>query len=288
MKKSLKHTNLLFLVVFVFFLITSVSIAQEPQMAKPKYKLPPLQGNVQENTFHEGPSYNKGSSTGFIKDSLSGTPIPDAKIEVPDKGLSTFSRADGSFKLDIGKNEGSFIVSVKKDGYLPFALNLKKDDFSAPFTLFVERSQGQLVIDNNIHHLGDNNFSDLSANAGSFRLPAEGATFIKEFYIESFPKKGMSLIIGSTIGLDTLAAHDARQSMLQTYSSPLSIFVNSVKIAEIGLNSNNKIIPIPNKVLKPKSQNLLVLQTGVNQASNFSSQLDYDDIEFMNVILQEN
>lgn len=110
---------------------------------------------------------------------------------------------------------------------------------------------------------------------------------MKTFYVESYPKKGMVLKIGSIIGLDTMASREMGQSQLNTFSSPLSIYVNSVKIAEIAVNSSNKVIPIPNMLLKPKSENLLVLQTGVNQAMKFTNKLDYDDIEFMNLILEE-
>lgn len=139
-EKFLKLHILLLSIIFIFFAFTGVSNAQEPQYSKSKVKLPPLQGKIQENEFHKGPSYSNEDSTGFVKDALTGKPLAGAKIEIPDKGLSTTSRADGSFKLDVDNTKGDFILSVKKDGYLPFALSLKKDAFSNPFTLFVEKS----------------------------------------------------------------------------------------------------------------------------------------------------
>jgi hypothetical protein len=280
------------LLIVTIFLLSALSagytFAQETLDTSPSKQLPPLFGNVQENEYNKNNVVTKGKPSGFIKDSLTGNPVAGAQVSIPDRGVSTFTKADGSFKLDTSMQKGNFILSVKKDGYLPFALNASTNDFSQPFTLHVEKAQGQLIIDNNIHHLGDNNFSELSANAGNFRLPAEGAYYTKEFYIESLPQKGMTLRIGSLMGLDTIAALQAGQSNLgSTYSSPLLVYVNSVKVAEIAMNGNNKVIPIPKTVLKPHTKNLLVLQTGVNQTLSPVDPIDYDDMEFMNIILEE-
>jgi hypothetical protein len=272
------------LIVSIF--LTGIAHGQQQNVEIPR-QLPPLQGNVQENSFVEGQHGTIDSPTGYIKDYITGKPLAGAEVSIPDKGITTHSKADGSFKLDLKGQQGNFIVSVKKDGYLPFALNAQKDDLSSPFTLFVQKNRGELIIDNDLHHLGDNNFSDLSANAGAFKMPTEGPVFIKEFYIEGLPANGMVLTIGSIIGLDTIASKELGQTNIDSFSSPLSIYVNSVKIAEIGVNSDNKTIPIPKTVLKPRSTNLLVLQTGVNQVLQYQGSIDYDDIEFMHLILQE-
>ncbi|MGD9581861.1 MAG: carboxypeptidase regulatory-like domain-containing protein [Vampirovibrionia bacterium] len=277
-----------FLQVLIFIALINVCTvcvnAEEIQTKGFSKSLPPLTGGVQENSYY-GTSTSR-DTTGYLKDSLTGEPIEGATVSVPDKGISTKSRADGGFKLDLPATQGNFILSVKKQGYLPFALNAKKDDFYNPFTLHLDQLQGQIVIDNNIHHLGDNNYSSRSANAASFQLPSEGPVFMKEFYVEDLPPKGMVLKIGTIVGLDTMASRELGQSTISAFSSPLSIFVNSIKIAEIAVNENNKEIPIYNGVLKPHSKNLLVFQTGVNQITAMSGTLDYDDFEFMNVFLE--
>ena len=281
----MRNIIILLIVIITSLMAVNNLYAQQNNSSAGKPQLPPLTGKVEESEY-----YGRGNQgeppTGFIKDSLTGKPLDGAVISVPDKNLSTLSKADGSFNLDIEGHGGSFILSVKKEGYVPFAIDAGKIDFNRPFTLHVEQLSGHLVIDNDLHHIGDNNFSAYSANASSFRLPAEGPTFIKEFYVEALPPKGMILTIGSIIGLDTIASKQMGQSQISTYSSPLSVFVNSVKIAEIALNADNKRVPIHNGVLKPHSKNLLVLQSGTNQVLALSGGIDYDDIEFMNVILE--
>jgi hypothetical protein len=282
----MKKIIIICILILAGILHTETSLAQQNENNSDR-QLPPLFGNVKKELYEQGEHSNSESPTGFIKDHLSGQPIGGAEVSVPDKGITTTTKPDGSFKLDLKGYGGDFIVSVKKDGYLPFALNATIDDLSKPFTLFIEKHLGQIVIDSDLHHLGDNNFSNMSANATSFRLPAEGPIFIKEFYIESLPKKNMVLKIGSIIGLDTMASHELGQSNISTFSTPLSIYINSVKIAEIGVNGSNKVIPVPRTVLKPGTKNLIVLQTGINQVLKMQGVIDYDDIEFMNLILEE-
>lgn len=262
----------------------NVSYAEQLQTNPLQKKLPPLTGGVRENSYYSSP-VNK-ETTGYLKDSLTGKPLEGATVSVPDKGISTTSRADGGFHLDLKADSGNFILSVKKQGYLPFALSAKSSDLLQPFTLHLEQLQGEIVVDSNIHHLGDNNYSAYSANATSFQLPSEGPVYMKEFYVESLPPKGMFLKIGTIVGLDTMASRELGQSQISAFSSPLSIYVNSVKIAEIGVNADNKIIPIHSGILKPHSKNLLVFQTGVNQVTAMTGTLDYDDIEFMNIFLE--
>lgn len=277
----------IFRIVVVFFFVaisSNMVFAEQLQTEGFKKQLPPLTGGIRENSYLDS-SQNK-DTTGYLKDSLTGKPVDGATVSVPDKGISTTSGTDGSFYLDMRGKSGDFILSVKKQGYLPFALSAKETDLYQPFTLHLEQLQGEIVIDSNIHHLGDNNFSVKSANATSFQLPSEGPVYMKEFYVESLPSKGMVLKIGTIVGLDTMASRELGQSAISAFSSPLSIYVNSVKIAEIAINEDNKTIPIHRGVLKPHSKNLLVFQTGVNQVTAMTGMLDYDDIEFMNLFLE--
>lgn len=279
MKKAYLHS---FLAFAIFFLTSTIGYSQEYVPYDSGNSSKTLSGSVRKDDFNK----HGQNPTGYVIDALSGKPVAGAVVSVPDKGISVMTGNDGSFRLDKGLS-GNAILSVKKDGYLPFSLNAKLDGLSAPFNLNIEQLQGQVVIDEDIHHLGDNNYSAISANAASFRLPSEGPTFIKPFYIENIPKNGLVLKIGSIIGLDTYAAFQHGQTQITTYSSPTSIFLNSVKIAELALNADNKIIPIPKQYLKPHTENLIVIQTGVNQAGLSTGLMDYDDIEFMNVIVEE-
>ncbi|MEW5820695.1 MAG: hypothetical protein AB1782_10930 [Cyanobacteriota bacterium] len=283
----MRNTFALFLILISFLAFNFPVKAEQNNNKTSRKQLPPLTGGIQENDFLKGSSQPGERPTGFIKDSLTGDPISNAEVSIPDKGLSTQSKQDGSFNLNLNGENGNFILSVKKDGYLPYALNVKKGSLDNPFNLHIEKQSGQLIVDSDIHHLGDNNYSLNSANAGAFRLPSEGPTFIKEFYLESLPPNGMILKIGSIIGLDTIASQQLGQSQISAYSTPLSIFVNSVKIAEISVNADNKTIPIHNGVLKPHSKNLLVFQTGVNQVVGIAGQMDYDDIEFIHILLEK-
>lgn len=286
MLKAMKIRNYIILFALVVTMLPLTAMGEEKREYVPGIQLPPLTGKIQENEFKKGPEAGI-DTTGFIKDSLTGAPIAGAQVAIPDKGVSDISKGDGSFKLDTKGLNGNFILSVKKQGYVPFALNANKDNFSSAFNLHIEKLDGQIVVDSDIHHLGDNSFSAYSANAGSFRLPAEGPTYVKEFYVEALPPKGMVLKIGSIIGLDTIASRELGQSQIDSFSSPLSIYVNSVKIAEIAINADNKVIPIIPGVLKAHSTNLLVFQTGTNQVVKMSGTLDYDDIEFMHIVLEK-
>ena len=66
----------------------------------------------------------------------------------------------------------------------------------------------------------------------------------------------------------------------------LIFFVNGQKIAELKINGDNQKIPIPLKYLNQNSENILKIQTGINQT--VTDYMDYDDVEIMNLIVDIN
>ena len=93
------------------------------------------------------------------------------------------------------------------------------------------------------------------------------------------------LSVGSIIGIDTQEAIKMRQSRVRTsYSSPPEIFCNGNKIAEIKINGDNQKIDIPKALLLGKDVFNITIKTGRNLTK--TSSIDYDDIEFTNLLLE--
>ena len=143
-----------------------------------------------------------------------------------------------------------------------------------------------VVIDSDMLHLGDDNFSNDSANAGEFRLEAIGPSYTKRFMMTANTLAYNNfLVIGSIIGIDTKMARSMRQNSIRnSYSSPPEVFFNGRKIAEINLNGDNQKIKLPRALIKPDQTNEITIQTGVNLFQR--AYIDYDDIELMNLSIQ--
>lgn len=224
--------------------------------------------------------------SGVIIDGKTGLPVAGALVSLPSENINTITNKNGTFQLHLPDGK-PVILSVKKDGYKPFSLAVDKRNLSAPMRLAIsEQSLHDIVIDSRLHHLGDDKFSERSANAGDFSAPANGPYFLKEFYIDNInPNNNTLLIIGSIIGIDTIAAQSFRQSNVRSASSsPVKVYLNSEKLGEISLNGDNHVFRIPNYLLRPNRYNIVKVETGVNQDSD--RDVDYDDIEFMNLFLK--
>jgi len=225
------------------------------------------------------------SGTGVVIDGLTVKPLGNAVVSVPSKNIFTRTNANGEFQLHLSGSE-PVIMSVKKDGYCPFSLVVSSEDLSQPLKIvLLENSVNQLVIDSELRHLGDNNYSERSANAMDFSAYADGPYFIQEFYLENVDMTGEILLkIGSIIGIDTRIAQSLRQSGVRSSSSsPVKVYVNSQKVGEITFNGDNHAFSVPACLLKPNRYNIIKIETGVNLDAEDS--IDYDDIEFMNVFL---
>lgn len=246
--------------------------------------------SLQKQAFSEvlSGSVNKEyvfNGTGIVIDRNTNLPVDGAVVSVPSKNMYTTTNNRGEFNLDL-PTDNPVILSVKKDGYKAFSAVLGKPDLSRPMRIgLLERALNEIVINSELHHLGDNKFSERSANAGEFSGEAVGPYFIQEFYLDNVDlTKNIRLKIGSIIGIDTKIAQLIRQSNVRSSSSsPVEVFLNSRKIGEISVNGDNHALSVPPGLLKAYRYNIVKIHTGVNLDSD--RDVDYDDIEFMNLFL---
>ena len=221
-----------------------------------------------------------------VVDSTNGMPVSAAKINIPSKNYTTTTKDDGSFHLQADINAPT-IMSIEKEGYKPFSLTMDKYATSKPIIIGIEKSTpADIDIEHNLLHLGDNNFSETSANASEFRAATQGPIYKNRFSIPQIKyAQNAYLIIGSVIGIDTKMAIDLGQSKVQTtYSSPPEIFLNNNKIADLKINGDHQEIKLPQNLIKKNQQNEIMIKTGQNLFQN--SYVDYDDIELMNLTVE--
>ncbi|MBE7709784.1 MAG: carboxypeptidase-like regulatory domain-containing protein [Cyanobacteria bacterium SIG32] len=219
-----------------------------------------------------------------IIDSATNSPISNAKITIPKYNYSTYTDTNGNFNFD--KNiDSSTIMSVEKEGYRPFSLTInQRNNVSKPLVLGIEKSNiSDIVIESSMMHLGDDNYSQSSANADNFRLNTIGPSFSKNFIMKRGTLSSQNyLVIGSILGIDTLLARSMGQnSIVNSYASPPEVYFNGVKIAEIQLNGDNQKIKLPNNLIKAEQANQITIKAGKNLMQR--AYLDYDDIEIANL-----
>ncbi len=220
-----------------------------------------------------------------IYDSVTNIPLEGALIKIPSKDFQTRTKKDGTFKLQT-KIDSPAIMSVEKSGYKPYSMTLNSIG-SKPIQIGIEKTTpNDIVVDTDMIHLGDDSFSARSANAAEFSLNSSGAFYSKDFNIKQLsPKDKLILIIGSIIGIDTIQAQRLNQSrVLTAYSSPPEIFFNGNKIAEIKINGDNQKITIPFGLIKWNQKNNITVKAGRNLYK--TSDIDFDDIEFTNLLLE--
>lgn len=221
-----------------------------------------------------------------VVDAKTNAPVANAKISLPKQGYNTTSDADGNFKLD-AHFIGDTIMSVQKEGYRPFSLTINEQIASQPMVLGIQKSNAKdVVIDSSMLHLGDDNFSNDSANAGEFRVKSIGPFYTKVFKMTAETLNYNNfLVIGSIIGIDTAMARALKQNSIRNaFSSPPEVFFNGTKIAEIQLNGDNQKIKLPNNLIRANQANEVTIRTGKNLMQR--SYVDYDDIELMNLSVQ--
>ena len=221
-----------------------------------------------------------------IVDKTTGEGVGGAKITLPKENYSTKTNKDGYFELDTQIN-GTSIMSVTKDKYKPFSMTINSKTFDKPLELAIEKSNAHaLSIDSEMYHLGDGSYSDNSANASEFHSGAVGPFYTKKFNLKNInPRTPVYLVIGSIIGIDTLTARTMGQNGLpNAYASPPEVFFNGNKIAEIQINGDGQKIKIPPNLIRKNGLNEVTIKTGKNLMQ--SSYVDYDDIEFMNLLIE--
>lgn len=237
----------------------------------------PIQGKVSE----QGSGY-----LNRIIDKATGDGVDGAKITLPKQKYFTKTDSDGYFELDTYV-DGTSIMSVQKKNYKPFSMTVNDMTLSKPLVIGIEKSNAdEMVLDSSMYHLGDGNFSDLSANAGDFRMQTIGPFYTKRFILKNIKtNKPLFLVIGSIIGIDTQMAHSIGQNrIMNAYASPPEVFFNGNKISEIQINGDGQKIKIPSGLIKKNQVNEVTIKTGHNLMQ--TAYVDYDDIEFMNLFIE--
>ena len=236
-----------------------------------------INGNVEKT--------EEGNSNRVI-DSQTQSPISQADVMLPSKGYKT--RTDGQGRFSLGaKIDAPTIMSVEKEGYKPFSLTIDGNSVSKPLVIGIEKTNPHdIIIDKDLYHIGDDNYSATSANAVEFRIKAIGPFYTKNVKIGAIPpNEDVYLVIGSVIGIDTKMARDMGQSKVTTtFASAPQIYFNGNLIAELNLNGDNQQVKIPRSLLKPNSDNQLTIKSGKNLFQH--AYVDYDDIELMNLFIE--
>lgn len=223
-----------------------------------------------------------------VVDSLTNAPIKGAKVSLPLENYSTYTDSKGKFALD-ANFDGQTVLSVEKPGYKPFSITLDKEAASKPIIMGIEKSTPQdIAVETSMFHLGDNNYSDLSANARQFQVKSVGPYYSKDFKIGSVaPGSKVTLTVGSIIGVDTQMAKSLGQNKVTgAYASPPEVFFNGNKIADIQVNGDGQKIRIPSSLIRQNQLNEITIKTGRNMMQ--TDHVDYDDIEFMNLTVDVN
>ena len=222
------------------------------------------------------------TNTNRVVDAATNAPIGNAKVSLPKYNYSTYTDEYGGF--NIGNVNGPTIMSVEKEGYRPFSLTINDTIAARPMVLGIQKSNiADIVIASDVFHLGDDNYSEHSSGAGTFRLRSNGPYFSKTFMLNSDAISSNNyLVIGSIIGVDTLMARSMGQNkIVNSYASPPEIYFNGAKIAEIHLNGDNQKIKIPKNLIRANQQNEVTIKAGRNLMR--TAYVDYDDIEIANL-----
>ncbi len=246
------------------------------------------------------------ANSGVVVDKETGKPLAGVEVSLPDEGITVRTDAQGRFQLP--RASSGKILTAKASQYAPTAVTNQKGN---NFQLQLEKlSPRLLVIDDELHHLGDGNYSPTSANASDFRLRNQGYRYERTFALNKLPQGDLFLRIGSLIGLDTNEAIQAGQSGTPLHQQDgLKIILNGQLINQIYLNSDNIIVSLPRWLLRPGT-NQLAIETPkmVNGGMSFDDSgggllsllrglgignsprmdaVDYDDIEFAHLVLED-
>ena len=237
-------------------------------------------------TFQGGVSEQGSGNASRIIDKQTGEGIGGARINLPKQNYSTRTDNNGFFELDTSIN-GTSIMSVQKENYKPFSMTINEKTLDAPIVVGIEKSNASdLALDANMYHLGDDNYSDLSANAGEFRMQSIGPFYTKRFTLKNLNiSKPVYLVIGSIIGIDTAMARSMGQNKIpNAFASPPEVYFNGNKISDIQLNGDGQKIKLPGNLIRKNQVNEITIKTGRNLMQ--TAYIDYDDIEFMNLIIE--
>ena len=254
------------LILMVIFFISNISFA----------KADVISGNIKEDV--------EATRKSQVIDSATGYGVDGAQISIPQKNYSTYTDQNGYFDLDTKINKKT-ILSVEKQGFRPFSITIDKNIEGTPLRLGIEQMRaGDVILNKNLVHLGDDQFSATSANSNEFKKSANGPFWSKKVTLKKPDKKEKAtLVIGSIIGLDTKMAKKLGQNnIISVYSSPAEIIFNGKKISELTINGDNQEIEIPSSLITGNDE--ITIKTGKNLFQR--EYIDYDDMEFMNLRIE--
>ena len=221
-----------------------------------------------------------------VVDSATNAPIGGAKISLPQNNYNTYTDSNGNFSLN-ANIKGQTVMSIEKPGYKPFSMTINEKIVARPIVMGIEKSTPKdITLETDMFHLGDNSYSDLSANAREFQVQAVGPYYSKDFKLPPIsPGSKVTLTIGSIIGIDNIIEKSMGENKVSNaYASPPEIYFNGNKIADIQLNGDGQKIKIPYNLIRQNQLNEVTIKTGRNMLQ--TAYVDYDDIEFMNLSLE--
>lgn len=242
-----------------------------------------MQANAQTIT---GEISKETAETNRIYDYENNLPIEGVIIKIPSKHYKTKTDKNGAFELKTHINAPT-IMALEKNGYKPYSVTLNKESIENTLNIGIEKTTPKdIIIETDMIHIGDDSYSENSANAGEFSLQSVGAFYSKDFNIKPMNSdEELYINIGSIIGIDTVEAQRMGQSGVKTaHSSAPELFFNGNKIAEIKINGDNQKIKVPDGLIKVNQQNNITIKTGRNLYKVNS--IDFDDIEFTNLLLE--
>lgn len=242
--------------------------------------------SVNAATIQGGVAEQGSGNSSRIIDKKTGQGVGGARVTLPKQHYTTQTDSSGFFELDT-QITGPSIMSVQKEDYKPFTMTINERTLEAPIVVGIEKSNAtDLSLDANMYHLGDDSYSDLSANAGEFRMQAIGPFYTKRFTLKNLNlAKPVYLVIGSIIGIDTAMARSMGQNKIpNAFASAPEVYFNGNKISEIQVNGDGQKIKLPSNLIKRNQVNEITIKTGRNLMQN--AYVDFDDIEFMNLIIE--
>ncbi|WP_231848295.1 dockerin type I domain-containing protein [Gloeobacter violaceus] len=261
-----------------------------------------LKRRLEGITVKSGPASQlelQSVSGGVVLDKATGKPLAGVEVSLPDEGITVRTDAQGRFKL--ARAPAGKILTAKASSYAPQSITLARGG-SGGYRLLLEQLNPQLmVVDDNLYHLGNDDFDPNSAGALQFNLRSIGGRFEKTFELTSFPREDLTLRIGSLIGLDTPESVAAGQSGLTDRILPrggLRIFLNGSAIERLVLNGDDLEVKLPRWLLQ-RGTNRLMLSVDPYDQNNISiskpvtglygtatrSSFDLDDIEFAHLVI---
>lgn len=244
----------------------------------------------------------QSANSGVVLDKVSGKPLADVEVSLPDEGITVRTDKQGRFKL--ARVPAGKILTAKASSYAPQSLTLNRPAGGLYQILLEQLSPKLMVVDDNLYHLGNDDYDPNSANALQFNLRSIGGRFEKKFDLTSYPRQDLTLRIGSLIGVDTAESVAAGQSGLTDRILPrnggLRVFLNGSAIGRLVLNGDNIAVTLPRWLLQ-KGTNRLLLSTHPEDQNNIVAQvrstgfygtpatgaIDLDDVEFAHLVIED-